>query len=403
MFTYQQGKDQSLQDLCGDLYHQGVSLKKQSLHQRFNAKAVRFMKAVLSSVLECEFESCSKKTKDLSTFNRVRIKDSTRFALPKAYADTYKGHGGATANSESMISIQYEYDLLSSQTLDLRLTTGTRNDQLDAKENTHNLAPNDLLIRDLGYATLTYLSKIIKAKAYFLNRLTPQTNVYLQDNPKMKLDFTKCHEKIKKYNVPYLEYQVLIGKKAQLPCRLLIYPVDETTYEKRVRKTSKQAKSKGHKVSKDYKTKAKLTLYITNAREDKLPVSMIKKVYSLRWQIELFFKIWKSQGKINQVKEMKIHRFECMLLAKLIWLIIHWKIFKYILSEVSRTKTEESCSIWKYYKHAYRINTVIREVITKPNELIILLNKLVKGAIQMFNLEKKKNKTTYYQIIRELN
>ena len=76
----------------------------------------------------------------LSFFNRVRIKDSTRFTLPAAYAQSYAGMGGAVLNNESMISIQYEYDLLSGSTLDLRLTTGTRNDQRDAKENTHDIA-----------------------------------------------------------------------------------------------------------------------------------------------------------------------------------------------------------------------------------------------------------------------
>ena len=48
--------------------------------------------------------------------------------------------------SQSMIPIQYGYDLQSSSTLDLRLTAGTRNDRLDSKENTHDKAENDLFI-----------------------------------------------------------------------------------------------------------------------------------------------------------------------------------------------------------------------------------------------------------------
>ncbi len=78
-----------------------------------------------------------------------------------------------------MISIQYEYDLLSGQAMDLRLTSGTINDQRDAKDNTHDIVENDLFIRDLGYATIPYMKHIKSNKAFFLNRLSPQTKVYI--------------------------------------------------------------------------------------------------------------------------------------------------------------------------------------------------------------------------------
>lgn len=402
MFVHQQGKNLSLLNLCGDLYAQhGLLLRKQSIQERFNERAVAFMKSILSMLLENQLKSAAKE-ESLSFFNRVRIKDSTRFTLPVAYAQIYKGLGGAIANSESMISVQYEYDLLSSSTLDLRLTTGTRNDQLDAKENTHDIAENDLFIRDLGYSTLGYLQQIINGKAYFLNRLSPQTSVYNKEMNNEKIDFLKCQKKIRKYNLPYLQYNVAIGKDAQLPCRLIVYPVDRDTYEKRVHKTTKQAKSYGHQVSEAFKCKAQLTLYITNVPEDKLSAPAIKKTYGLRWQIELFFKIWKSQANIDHVKEMKLHRFECQLIAKLIWLIIHWKIFQCVVVHVNHWQKDKSCSMWKYYKHAFRINTVVRNILTKPDKLISLLYDLINIAVNQFNLEEKKGKTAYYKTLNAL-
>lgn len=402
MFVHQQGKLLSLLDICGDLHTQhGLQVRKQSIHERFNEHAVAFMRSILSRLLENQLKA-STVEKSLSFFNRIRIKDSTRFALPAAYAQIYRGHGGAVANSESMISIQYEYDLLSSSTLDLRLTTGTRNDQRDSKENTHNIAENDLFIRDLGYSTIGYLSQIVKGKAYFLNRLNSQTTVYDLEKDNEPIDFLKSKKKIKKYNLPYLQYQVSIGKNAQLPCRLIIYPVDRNTYEKRLRQTTKQAKSCGHQVSDDFKCKAHLTLYITNVPEDKLPASAIKKTYGLRWQIELFFKIWKSQGCIDKVKEMKLHRFECHLIAKLVWLIIHWKIFCYLTDHLKHNQKDKSCSVWKYYKHAFRINTLVRGIITKPDKLLILLLDLTNIASNQFNLEEKNGKTAHYKTLSTL-
>jgi len=401
MFSHQQGKELSLVDLCADLYCQNnLLITKQSVDERFNPKAVAFFIAVLARLMECQFTDVGR-NQVLSPFNRVRIKDSTRFALPPAYAAIYKGHGGATHNSESMISIQYEYDLLSGNAMDLRLTTGVRNDQLDAKENTQDIAKNDLFIRDLGYATLAYMSQIDKNEAYFLNRLHPQLSAYHAEKPNEKVDFEKCQKKLKKHNLPYLAYNVLIGKKAQIPCRLVIYPVDKSTFERRMRKTNKQAKSYGNQVSDAYKSRAWLTTYITNTDENMMPASKIKEIYSLRWQIELTFKIWKSQAEIAKVKEMKIHRFECQLIAKLIWLLAHMKIGGFLTQLINKQLPGKTLSFWKYYKHAYRINYLVREIITKPDKLVLLLQDLINIA-QLLLLEPKKGKQSHYDTLMSL-
>lgn len=402
MFTHQQGKELSLLDLCGDLYCQNnLLIKKQSVNERFNPKAVAFFLAVLTRLLECQFTDVGK-DQLLSSFNRVRIKDSTRFALHAAFAAIYKGHGGATHNSESMISIQYEYDLLSGNAMDLRLTTGVRNDQRDAKENTHDIAKNDLFIRDLGYATLSYMSQIDKKGAYFLNRLHPQISCYHAEKLNEKVDFEKCQKKLTSHNLPYLQYNVLIGKKAQIPCRLIIYPVNKSTYERRMRKTQKQAKSCGHQVSDAYKCRAQLTTYITNADQNMIPASKIKRIYGLRWQIELIFKIWKSQAGIAKVKEMKICRFECQLITKLIWLLAHMKIGNYLTQLINKQLPGKTLSLWKYFKHAYRVNYLIRQIITKPDILVLLLQNLMNFAQQSLLLESKKGKPSHYEVLMNL-
>ena len=187
-----------------------------------------------------------------------------------------------------------------------------------------------------------------------------------------------------------------------MPCRLIIYPVDQNTYEKRVHQITKYANRCGYKVSEDFKCKAHLTLYITNVPEDKLPASAIKKTYGLRWQIEIFFKIWKSQVNIDKVKEMKLHRFECQLIAKLIWLITHWKIFCYLADYLKHNQKDKSCSVWKYYKHAFRINTLVRDIITKPDKLLILLLDLTEMAVNQFSLEEKNGKTAHYKTLSAL-
>ncbi len=404
MFVHQQGKDLSLLDICGDLYEQcGIKIRKQSLQDRFNDKAVKFMKAVLSKILSDQLKCIDKKKdKDLSSFGRIRIKDSTRFKLPDSYAGIYQGHGKNSGTAQSQISIQYEYDLLSGNTMDLRLTPGKRNDQTDSKKNTHKIAENDLFIRDLGYATLDFMSRIIAGGAYFLNRLNPMTKAYYADNPEKEVDFAHCYKRMKKYGLDFLEYDVVLGKD-KIPSRLIIYPVDKKTYEKRIRKIQKYARRKGHKVSEEYKTRAKMTIYVTNVGRERIAADRIKDIYGLRWQIELTFKIWKSQGKINQIKEMKIHRFRAQLLAKLIWLLIHKQIFSYLTGWINYCLPDKTPSIWKYYKHAYRINATVRKIIFNAEKLSPLLLKLMDVTSQLFLLETKKGKQSHYESLMTLN
>ena len=60
---------------------------------------------------------------------------------------------------------------------------------------------------------------------------------------------------------------------------------------------------------------------ITNVPAEMLKGKDIRKVYSLRWQIELIFKTWKSLVTIDEFNTKKIHRFECQLYGKLIGFI----------------------------------------------------------------------------------
>jgi IS4 transposase len=59
-----------------------------------------------------------------------------------------------------------------------------------------------------------------------------------------------------------------------------------------------------------------------------LPIEKIRRTYYLRWQIELVFKTWKSFFEINKVKKVKKERLECQLLAKLIWVLLNWQLFR---------------------------------------------------------------------------
>lgn len=90
----------------------------------------------------------------MSNFERVRIKDSTKFILPDFLKEYYRGTGGNVKTSKAGISIQFEYDIKSASIVDLVLTDGTRNDITDAKESLDCIGAGDLLFETWGIVAL---------------------------------------------------------------------------------------------------------------------------------------------------------------------------------------------------------------------------------------------------------
>lgn len=386
MFASGPSNQLSLEDLANDFSEQhGVTISKQGLHDRFNDFSVEFMRALLQEQLSRQL-CCAQHADVFRYFNRVRIKDSTRYGVPEQYAAVYKGQGGFTKTA-AQISIQYEYNLLDGKTIDLALTSGCRNDQQDSKETLSNIEKGDLLIRDLAYTGKDYLQYVHTKGAYYLNRLNP--NFIVLDRQGKTVDFSKTLKKLKRYSLPIMELEILIPKDHQmLPSRLIISKVDHKTYDKRIAKAKKERQSNGHQVTENFKTRAHLNLFITNVPLEWLSTEQVRATYSLRWQIELIFKVWKSQGHLSKVKAMKIQRFQCQLIAKLLWLLLHWQALRVVQQNLN-TK----CSVWKFYKVAFRLSGLLRKAIMKKRSINAWLELILKKADMKYYIETKPKKT----------
>jgi len=317
--------DESLNDLTVILAkNHNIDISKQGLDDRFNAYAVKFLAAALGNLLRRQL-SDKVSFRNCGEFKRFLIKDSVCFQIDESLANEYPGSGGS--GSKANVRIQFEYDLLNGKIVDLSLNAF--NDQ-DAKNSTLTLDvvnDGDLVVRDLAYMHLGALQGIIKKLGHFLCRLNAQAKVYQEQNGKIiELDFPAILKSMRQNNIQQTEELVFIGKDQELQVRMFIYLLPEAQYNARMRKANNDAKGKGRQVSKEYKARAGLNLFITSASEELISIETAWQIYTLRWQIELTFKVWKSLCKIDKVKRVKKDRIECYILAKLLIIVLCWRV-----------------------------------------------------------------------------
>jgi hypothetical protein len=371
-----------------------VSISKQGLDNRFDETTVSFVKSVMEEQLSNQVGQ-SVDRRFLDKFPRVRIKDGTRFDLPQRLKDKLPGFGGKVT-SDAAACIQYEFDLKSGRITDIDITPAKKTDYQDAKEKTGDIEKGDLIIRDLGYFSSRVLWSIIEKEAFFISRLKTKMTVF--DSSLKEVSFPKLYDKMVKDKVFSIKMNVLIGEKEMVPVRLTIDIVPGEVYQKRVMKTEKENKKKGHKTSEEYKARAHFNLIITNIPEDDLPDGQVYLLYKTRWQVELVFKIWKSTFGVNKIHPMNYHRLMCLLYAKLILILINSQIINLMAN--------------KFYKMTKRLISTMKCMKTlliyfqKTRETLKLKTTAIPGLMQNVArqlsanhwLESKKKKIGFNEI-----
>jgi hypothetical protein len=315
----------------------GITMSKQSLHERFTEKTVAYVSAILREVLSEHFAGIYSKDL-LPAFERIRIKDSTKFFTPSTLATNYKCCGKSLSNSS--ISIQYEYDLKNGSVTDLNITSGNRNDRTDAGETFKNAKCGDLIIRDMGYFSLSAFEYWINNQVFFLSRLDCATIVY--NDKGEKISFADVYLSMKKHGIKEKEMNVYIGEKARLPVRLILQTVPDSVYEQRIRDKTKNSKGHGRKqLTDETKIRSRFTIFITNVTPSILPANTVYFLYKLRWQIELQFKVWKSVFRIDTLHRMKEHRYITLLYIKLILIMLDLQIIYSIQQTIVQDDPEK--------------------------------------------------------------
>ena len=316
-------------------YHQDIS--RVGLHQRINEYAVTFFEAMLSQAIRITLPS-SHNLESLPQFAEVIIVDSTSFQIPDTLAHLFAGSGGNA--SDAAIKIRFGYDLKSGRFF-YRIQDGNTPDNTTGNGVVEDVSKGSLRISDLGFFNIQAFADLQEKGAYYLSRLKSGVGLYHQreDGTFAPLDLVAF---VREMPTAHVELEVFLKHGGDvLKTRLVIEQVPEAIRTLRLRRMNEANRKKGRTTSHRAKVLVGVNLYITNAPSEFLPEHACRPLYRIRWQIELIFKLWKSNFALEQVAGIRRERVLCSLYAKLLCIFVTTKLVLWARNAVWNSKKRE--------------------------------------------------------------
>lgn len=285
-----------LELFCSVLKEQGISIRKQSLHERFNEQTVEFLKTLSTSFLNYFKFSKLPQLNGLEGFTGLNIIDSSGVSLHSALSNLFRGSGGAA--SSAALKIQLMFDYLGGQIKELTLTSGCDNDQGFDHYFT-SIQEGALYLIDLGYFKLDSFKKIIEGQAFFVSRLLTGTKLFTPDKQPLDLLTTLSAAG------SLFSQQLLMGARHKIPVRLIAQRLPDELADRRRQTLREGHRRRGITPSKESLALQSWSIYITNTSEAQINNQHIHQTYALRWQIELVFKLSKSLMHVDSINSSK--------------------------------------------------------------------------------------------------
>lgn len=371
-----------------------ANIAPQSLMERINREqASAYLKMILNNALGMGLRLIVEKIplKLLETFNNIYLEDSTEFKLNEELCEHFKGTGGSA--KKSMVKINFVYEVHGRAVQDIKITDRRIPDQEMAKRVFEIIKKGDLIIRDLGYFCSQALKTIITNKAFFLSRLPASTHIYLRKEDKTPIDIAKHFNKyFKKKTIVDMEVYISAEK---IPVRLVAYRAPKEVVDQRRMIANRNAQKRGQTMSEASRNRLDFSIFITNVSRDIWKAEVVGTIYTLRWQIELIFKEWKSSLKIYYIKGTHEHRVRCLLYGKLITIVVVNMIYS-VLDWYAEAILKLEVSLHKLMNWLLRESRLAQIMLKGLSSLILdsLTEEIERGNRGSLLKQKRKRRTT---------
>jgi hypothetical protein len=293
-----------------------VILSAQGLDKRFTRTAAAFVKGVLEDALGQVIQaSTAVDVEILQRFSHVYVADGSVIRLPDELQELWQG------SHQSAIKLDTCIELKTGQ-LQCGLQHGKQSDNRSPLANAV-YERGSLRVQDLGYFNLERMKAQAERGEYWISRY--QINTTLFDEQGRVIDLSHYLHGLKQSGVYQQECRVELGVNTHLKARLLLIALPEEAAARGRARMKETAVNNGRTATQASLALCDWKILITNAEPELLSLKDCVLLYSVRWQIELLFKLWKSHSKLGHSNSSNPWRRLCELYAKLLIVMIqHW-------------------------------------------------------------------------------
>src|SRR5690625_511616 len=311
-FLHKKVGSEGLGQLCASLSREsGISISKQALHQRLDEKGMAFLKQVFMQLAEKQ-QMLSIPSPSDYPFSRIRILDGTSFQVKNDNASYWDG-----------VKIQLEYELYQGKFLHTLLYGPRDSDHDAAYELADTIKARDLFLRDLGYFSGEHFKKIDQAGAYYITRIPANMTCWTWDDKKRRIQIKPEEDAMHLAPGEVHDYgfiQLGVKGKNKFHARVIVQRLTEEQQKQRDTYLKERRRKGGHTQSANKKNH--IQILATNITQEEIDEQTLYPLYSLRWQVEILFKTWKSLFEIDDVRAMNADRFYCHLYGTLIHILL---------------------------------------------------------------------------------
>jgi len=226
--------------------------------------------------------------------------------------------------------------------------------------------PGTLRLADLGFYSLRVLRRLAEAAVFWLCRAQVQTTISTADGKQWSLV-----ELLRAQTGDVVDLPVELGMAERLPARLIAFRLDPRAAERRRRKVEYTARRKARPASPDRLAVCSWDAFVTNVPPEKLSPEEARVLARARWQIELLYKLWKSEGRLEESRSDKPYRILCEVYAQLIGLVIQhwctvlgsWPLLERSMTKAGRVVRDNALSLARAVDRPARLREALRDLI----------------------------------------
>jgi Transposase DDE domain len=301
----------------------------------------------------------------------------------------WQGCGGTTTSgTTAALKLQVRRELRTGQLEGPALQDGRASERAALLPTT--LPAGALWLADLGDWSLDTLQTLDQHGVCWLSRLQVQTAVY--DTTGQQRDLLTLREA---QPTATLALAVELGEASRRPARWLAGRGPPAVADERRRRWRAAARKPGRMVSARRLAWAAWTMLVTNVPVERLTVREALVLGRARWQIELLFKLWKSQGRVDESRSLKPWRILCEVYAKLLAMgVQHWLFLVSCWTYPHRSLTKAAQTV---QKHAFYMASAF----CRLTSLVIAITTVKRCLAAGCRMNRRKKHPNTYQLLLE--